>query len=174
MEKPWEDEPNYEEGTTAVGLPYNIVRQNTMKHLCGYVGVPKSHPLYGVDYMDSHPSLEAMMTAKDGNSLEQEINSNPMTTLLGMLDGWPASPIHAFEVHGTVTYSGWGDQEEGSDYWYFGFDCAHLHDLVPGYFDSDSHIAPLAPQLFADSVYRDIDYVRRQCEQLAMQLIQVE
>lgn len=48
MEKPWEREPDYYEFVSH-GYICVIVRHKELKHLCGYIGVPKRHRLYGVD-----------------------------------------------------------------------------------------------------------------------------
>jgi hypothetical protein len=54
---------------------------------------------------------------------------------------------------------------EPDDVWWFGFDCAHSGDLVPG--------MPLYTGL-AGGVYRDQAYVRGECAKLAAQLAQVD
>jgi len=64
------------------------------------------------------------------------------------------------DVHGGLTFSEIG--KEGSHwkegYWWIGFDCAHLGDLVPG-------LPPLLPEV--GEVYRNIKYVRKEVEKLA-------
>lgn len=47
---------------------------------------------------------------------------------------------------------------------FIGFDCGHYGDLIPGMLRI-GHIP------FADEIYRDINYVREECERLAMQAI---
>lgn len=51
-EGPWQQEPDYLEFTTQVGLPALIVRHSWRGHLCGYVGVYPGHPLYERDYSE--------------------------------------------------------------------------------------------------------------------------
>lgn len=65
---PWDDEPDkkqWQDGVT--GLPCLIVR-NRVGALCGYVGVPKSHPAHGMDYgvsmYDSEGNERAMSPAE--------------------------------------------------------------------------------------------------------------
>ena len=66
------------------------------------------------------------------------------------------------EVHGGLTYSSIANEHIGTgDDWMVGFDCAHLGDLAP------MHISEFND---GDSVYRDMDYVKRECERLADQL----
>jgi hypothetical protein len=53
-DRPWEQEPQQaEEWVDAdTGYECSIWRNPNMGHLCGYVGIPKGHPCYGVDYND--------------------------------------------------------------------------------------------------------------------------
>jgi hypothetical protein len=50
---------------------------------------------------------------------------------------------------------------EPGDVWWFGFDCNHGHDVAP-------RIDALVE--FPGAVYRDLDYVRGQCANLAAQI----
>jgi hypothetical protein len=128
-------EPASEEWTDeATGYRCYIYRHPTLLHLCGYVRVPDDHPWNGHDY--GHPTC-----------------------------GHPGCYDHSIDtavsVHGGITFANRGPgelpEEEG---WWFGFDCAHLGDLVPGY-----------PEGINDrDVYRDFEYVKDQCGRLAAQL----
>ena len=53
-DRPWEQEPQQaEEWVDAdTGYECSIWRNPNMGHLCGYVGIPKGHPCYGVGYND--------------------------------------------------------------------------------------------------------------------------
>lgn len=73
-----------------------------------------------------------------------------------------------FEVRGGLTFSGPSDEQrhggichvidegEIAQWWWFGFHCEHSVDLVPGLGDSGE--------------YRTLEYVERQCEDLALLL----
>ena len=67
------------------------------------------------------------------------------------------------EVHGGITFSGLLDQPEDSSTWYFGFDCAHSGDIVPG-----------GEYGFGGKggVYRDVSYVKKHIKLLASLLHQ--
>jgi len=56
----WENEPDRLEFEHA-GFKCLILRNSELKHLCGYVGLPKWHPYYGWDYdeidVDVHGGL---------------------------------------------------------------------------------------------------------------------
>ena len=46
--RPWESEPNNAEWVDEdTGYKCRITRHDHFGHLCGYVGISKSHPLYG-------------------------------------------------------------------------------------------------------------------------------
>lgn len=135
MNQPWKSEPDRTEWTDLeTGLSCLIVR-GPLGALCGYVAVPPSHPLHGIDY-----------------------NSD--------------STIH-LDVHGGLTYSAMCSGHichqpkagEPADVWWFGFDCAHSGDYIPGY---ERHMDALP--FLRDGVYRDIAYVREECRRLASQL----
>ena len=77
------------------------------------------------------------------------------------------------DVHGGLTFASLCDHKEkpetgvchipepGEDdhVWWLGFDCAHLGDLCPAYDYTHNY-----------SSYKDLGYVKYQCEQLARQL----
>lgn len=76
------------------------------------------------------------------------------------------------EVHGGLTFS--GKQEEFKDQWWLGFDCAHYGDrcLMPEVPSAMKRL--LHGNVFRDSVFRDAEYVEKQCENLAYQLSKVK
>lgn len=143
--KEWETEPNFIAGDF-FGIAVVVVRHPEMKHLCGYAGVNKGHPVYEVEYSDyDHP-------------------------LVGEID-----------VHGGLSYSkmGVGYQKKYylPDRWFFGFDCAHGGDYLPGMtvlltkmHDDSPDLEPFNSDMFDNDVYRNIDYVQRETCKLAWQL----
>lgn len=103
----WESEPDSLDWDHA-GLRCAIRRHRRGLYLCGYVGIPTEHPLYGVAYNIETPQLGGQ------------------------------SPDCALSVHGGLTYSrGTLPDGGGSGLWWFGFDCAHVGDYAPGY-DKDN------------------------------------
>ena len=112
------------------GLRCVIIR-TSMGHLCGYVGVPKSHPLHGHDYSKPHPTLRALWEARK----QQPIGENPPFMVLvgaalgGMSDEDGLEPQMCFDVHGGITYSGDLKGYDDSITWAFGFDTAHAQDF---------------------------------------------
>lgn len=101
------------------GHACRVLRMIPCGYLCGYVGITKASPLYGVDYCELYEDVS---------------------------------------IHGGLTYSG---KMSDSDKWWFGFDCAHYGDRLPLYSDGTG-------------VYRDMDYVKNEVENLVEQLIKLE
>ena len=127
----WDNEPDKAQWIDS-GLDCLIVR-GPVGALCGYVGVPETHPAFGQGYD------------------EQDLG-----------------------VHGGLTFSGEcrpGDEGKGICHtgevankvvWWLGFDCSHAGDT-----------APTMPPFFDDDVYRDFNYVKAQCSNLARQLAEL-
>ena len=106
------------------GLPCVVIALD-MGHRCGYVGVPKEHPLYGKSYNDVIPNVKK-------SDLGEELigDRGVMSLLFASLDGEDVRGDLYFDVHGSLTYS--GDGKKGypvkAPVWWFGFDCAHAGD----------------------------------------------
>jgi hypothetical protein len=140
----WDTEPNRIEGVYK-GLPMLMLRNIHMLNWCGYVGVPKGHPYFGKPYDDVDVG-----------------------------------------AHGGLTYSGpcahniCHKPKAGvpDDVWWIGFDCAHAGDIMP--FDAmriipgaESLIRANRPQFSGwQESYRDIWYVRTQCQEIANQVLE--
>ena len=88
------------------GLPYVILR-TSLGHLCGYVGILKDHPLYGVSYNESSEELkQALEAAKRGPVGKRGI----LSLVRAAAGALGATPENVFDVHGSLTFSG------GSEY----------------------------------------------------------
>jgi hypothetical protein len=146
---PWDDEPDRVDFKTEAGFPAIALRSSS-GYWCGYVAAPPGHP--------AHPD--------SGDDVD-------------------------IAVHGTVTYGGKcsGDvchvpePGEPDDVYWIGFDFAHSGDARPSKRDWDDHPwspdgrtqywGPNARYCRADEVrgvYRDIAYVRAECEKVGQQL----
>lgn len=105
---PWDDEPDrvfwYDETT---GLPCIVKRQERTGHLCGYVGVPMSHP-----WVQQHEADEY--------------------AYMGLLDVHGgctyARPCDGDQELGVCHLPAPGDPDE---VFWFGFDMRHAWDLSP-------------------------------------------
>jgi hypothetical protein len=97
----WQDEPDHEDFRHA-GLPCILHRSMTSGGWCGYVAVPKGHPLHGVDYQDCDGRVDVHGGLTYGRAC-QEGGSICHVPLPG----------------------------ESADVWWLGFDCGHGGDLSP-------------------------------------------
>jgi hypothetical protein len=163
---PWDDEPDLENLTTAEGFDALIFRPEWSGNLCGYVGVPASHPWHGKEYGDTVRPTEKQASAP------VDMDRVSVLSLLAMAasDTDPDTKARIdciIRVHGGLTYSGAGRARFGEkpDFWYFGFDCAHSGDLSPAYASRYG--------FGFDDQYRDIDYVRSEIATLSKQLAEV-
>ncbi|MBA7620179.1 hypothetical protein ES703_27524 [subsurface metagenome] len=89
-------------------------------------------------------------------------------------DHIPYDDLFPVEVHGGLTWCKEGDGDlwpEG--YWWFGFDCAHAWDLVPQILELEKCFPDLKP-LMSSNTYRNFQYVRRETEDLAKQVVTLE
>lgn len=135
------------------GLRCVVVMQG-YAHRCGYVGVPASHELYGIQYFDSCPTG-------------------------GIIDG-----VLKCHGGITYSDGGKGSEYPvKSDLWWFGFDCAHAGD-APDYknakelFNNDLETLQLLIQLEKCAwvvenqlgTIKTLGYVCDECRKLADQL----
>lgn len=177
----WNDEPDklqWQDDETDLAC---LIVRGPSGALCGYVGVPESHPWFSKDYSDcllpeakprgvdeSHPHYSA-----NPDSYYRRHYATKLVCSESWCDHRPESRI---DCHGGLTFSGPCSPHkdnpehgicrvvEGEDKtWWFGFDCAHSGDLSPGRLDGEMFREP-------GSRYRDIDYVRREVAALARQL----
>ena len=146
IEKDWITEA----GLRAVVL---LVRNS---HRCGYVAIPKDHPLHGVLYYEKSQHLELPD--------DEEVGKRGIIPLLTRdPESAGESPGCYFNVHGGLTFSG-GDKNypaESDDLWWFGFDCAHYGDGLMGRSE------------YEEFPVRSTEYVSSECENLARQLAEI-
>ena len=111
-----------------------MIRRGVGGAWCGYVGIKKGHRFYGMDYSNYDELCE--LYAHGGLTFSDKCHDNDQGT--GICH--PA--------------------DDGDHVWWFGFDCAHLKDLTPGYMGVSGY----------GEEYRDIHYVTREVTELAKQL----
>lgn len=147
---------------------------------CGYVGIPKKHPLYGKDYTDH-------LEIKKSDIWGREV-SGVFPLLCACFDEDERIRIEAyFQCHGGITYAGSGEHSSypiESDLWWFGFDCGHAGDKT----DLDYAIQKFPSRreqyqlqkmieskfLIDCDVIRTEKYVADECKKLAEQLKEFE
>jgi hypothetical protein len=161
MRRPWFTEDNKVD-FIAEGFSC-CMRRGPIGAWCGYVGIPKEHPWYGKSYRDSIKPTKDMLGPRDA------LDHGPIDVLCMAFSGKkPEEELDiclALRVHGGITYA--SDHEpmgKPDGLWWFGFDCAHSGDLVPGMLEYGR---------FEGDVYRDQSYVVAECQSLAAQLAKV-
>lgn len=139
---PWDNEPDKVQWQDeATGFPCLIVR-NEVGALCGYVGISTQHPLYGKDYDDAGLSIHGGLT-------------------------FAASCDHSDEATGICHVPAAGEPD---NIWWFGFDCAHAFDRMPGI---EAIEAKLGETAIRGCIYRDLAYVTAECQSLSKQLKEI-
>lgn len=144
----------------------------------GYVGVPKSHPLYEVGYNEH---CDCLIAPSEKEPLGKR---SILPFLFRSGDGTRQVVECVFDVHGGLTYGRASCEWEGKiypdngyfpDHWWFGFDCAHAGDgRHPSYFERMRKLLPDCPSLWHEipgDRFRDLGYVTKECESLAAQMI---
>ena len=148
---------------------------------CGYVGVPKEHPLYGKNYSD-HLNIDK--EELDGMELGKRGVMSLMAYACNDSDNVPLEIY--FDVHGSLTYAGGQNSKYPieSDLWWFGFDCIHAgdgKDLGLAYKVFPESRKSIAVSMEAERKFpilggevRTCEYVENECKRLAEQLKEFE
>jgi hypothetical protein len=149
--------------STKAGLTA-VVLMTDLGHRCGYVGIPSTHPLFGVEYSQEAACLKDLPE-------DEPVGGRGIITLFCMpttADGKISRrPDAIFDVHGSLTYSGGSETYpiESKGLWWFGYDCGHSGDApAPG-----SRMAEYS--VFPGDIHRTLEFCIEQCESLAQQLI---
>ena len=148
-----------------------LIRKTEYGSLCGYVGIDRSHSWAGKEYGDCL-SAEPKPRGEKESDREPMFPDAPLKMPERMIEHLAKKLVcgedhcgHTVEsiiqVHGGVTFAGEWEKFGCSDIWWFGFDCAHAWDLVPGL---------IKYGFMADQTYRDEDYVTREIESMAKQI----
>jgi len=154
---PWDNEPDVLEWSDEVtGLDCAILRMPWNGALNGYVAVPEGHPLHGKGYSDRVKVPEGAM--ERSVNITQDIGHIRLfTASIGISDDKQEAALDLLLFcHGGLTYA--KSSTDGS--WWFGFDAQHCDDAEPK-----------GGRAWAtDAVYRDMPYMKAQCERLAWQI----
>lgn len=142
------------------------MRRGPLGAWCGYVGVPQSHPWFGLTYNATIKPTKDMLGPRD----QQDFG--PIELLCAVFSGKDIENEMtislAMRVHGGLTYT--NDKEpfgEPDGFWWFGFDCAHAGDLVPSF--AEQRLGH-----HAGDIYRDQSYVVAEVQSLAAQLARIK
>ncbi len=146
---PWQSEPDKRQWMTSAGLPAIVNRNPSLGGWCGYVAVPKGHPAYDCD----------------SDTLDVSVHG-------GLTFG--PSPCSLGDEATSICHK--PDDGESDDVRWFGFDCLHAFDLMPGSASIMRKVHATIPPSHIEreyemrEVYRDLAYVTAECEKLAEQL----
>lgn len=162
IEKFWKEPDSFREERD--GGYVLAARRGLGKAWCGYVGVPAGHSLHSKGY-DSlvRISKEKFNSLKVGKK-------GPISVLIGALSD-PSEGTRLdliLDVHGGVTWA--ADHVPGKEsdgLWWFGFDCHHYGDLSP--YDAFQWAVD-GNLIDQGAVYRDLNYVKAELENLLTQL----
>jgi hypothetical protein len=146
---PWETEPDFLEFVDeSTGYRCFVQRHPELKHLCGYVELPKEHKLYGKDYQNNEETFNKInvhggVTYTGKKNFSYSLIKNCLNK-------------NSLEICFTVDFV-------------VGFDCAHAGDYSPYFLPwRDMN------QVMWDETYKNIEYVTNECKKLAEQLKELE
>jgi len=143
----WQQEPDKKQWQDKeTGYPCLIVR-GPHGALCGYVGIPSTHPLYKKGYSEIEQEQESINV--HGGLTYSDVCQHTDNPSLGI-------------CHLTTA--------EEDKTWWLGFDAAHAGDYCPHYerFNLTEKYGTYM------GVYRNVAYVTEQIEELAKQLYAIE
>jgi hypothetical protein len=189
---PWQSEPDEVRWIDeATNLPCWIRRSPVTGSLNGYVGVPRSHPAFGLPasfyHFDFDPEAEPIdwtdianpRTAFEREALKRMAERHHKQ----QLEHWQAVkdriPIQHFvndlRCHGGLTWANQWD-DSSPDWWWFGFDCGHAGDVAPAMNAIKDRLG--FPRIAVESMlrretYRTVAYVTEECTQLARQIADI-
>lgn len=146
------------------GFECIMLRDTGGGHLCGYVGVPRDHPLWGWDHdavpqevgIEVHGGLNYARICAEGPSPARRLAAEARR----ICHVPPTPATYRPLEHAT-------DHRPGDAHaWWFGFSCDHVYDVVPK--DRADRARFLGAETGAE--YRDDAYVVRETLNLARQL----
>jgi hypothetical protein len=170
---PWQSEPDHLEWKDErTGLECRIIRNMIFGNLCGYVGVPPSHPYFGWDRSDDIKLAPGDLETSTVDDI------GVFDALVYAMQGGPERgtiPLSmTLKAHHGITWSGQlPTDDDAAGFWFFGFDCGHAWDVTPA-MDGLFKRYKMGEHPIPNRKYRDIEYVKREVTSLAFQLKQME
>ena len=146
------------------GLECIMLRQTGDGFLCGYVGVPRDHPLWGWDHkalpedlgIEVHGGLTYSRICDQGPSPTGGLVSEARRICDTPVRPAPSRPMSYATSH----------RPAEPHTWWFGFECGHVYDVLPGARPDRQRFLSLE----TGAEYRDDTYVVREILNLARQL----
>lgn len=191
---PWMDEPDKAQWVDPdTGLDCMVVRNGRMGNLCGYVGVGPDHPAFGKHYdsladIDVHGGLTFADSCHEPTREEWDKVPDQLLGNKAMLkeaqqypQGDSARRVAELRKEYEMEFPEWYEYQmarrichipepgQPTEVWWFGFDCAHAWDLVPGMEAMMKKVNGGFSRPKND-IYRDFEYVQNEVRNLARQL----
>lgn len=139
-EGPWQSEPDKIQWQDETTGLPCLIVRGPVGALCGYVGVPEGHAAFEKGYDDIDVSVHGGLTFARPCQVSERLNEEHLVCHVP-------------------------DPGEPDNVWWLGFDCAHAGDVCPRYREYG-----ISLDIFEHGEYRDLSYVRTECQQLAQQL----
>jgi hypothetical protein len=144
----------------ATGLECIMLRDHPRGFLSGYVGVGAEHPLFGWDHRAVPADLG--IEVHGGLTYSRICDEGPSPALRLIRESRRICHV----VVGEVPLKHATDHRASPHQWWFGFDCDHLYDVVPGELQDRRDFKGAG----IEARYRDDGYVVREIKNLAVQL----
>ena len=141
----WDDEPDKAVWIDTASNLDCMIHRNPMGALCGYVGVGPDHPWHGKNYMDGDVDVSVHGGLTFSESCEE--GDDPAIGICHVAKDGRPDPV-----------------------WWFGFDCGHTDDLIPGMIEAFALMDEQIPDYMIDETYKDFGYVQGEVTRLAHQL----
>lgn len=144
----------------ATGLECIMLRDRDEGFLSGFVGVPAGHPLFGWDQDALTPELG--IEVHGGVTQSRICDDGPSPRRRLIIEARRICHV----VVGEMPLNHATDHRPGHGQWWFGFDCDHVYDVVPGRRGDRQRF--MGAETSAE--YRTDGYVFREVRNLAAQL----
>jgi hypothetical protein len=129
---------------------------------CGYVGLPKGHPCFGLWYDDVHDKYPDL-AVHGGLTYSEGLFSWDLVEKKG--------EERRAELNRMIEKR---RKEEGTEYWEFGFDCNHFNDIAPLMPTYPGFEPPELETHGRFITYKDKNWVIKETERLARQFEEIE
>lgn len=129
-------------------------QRNYQKAWCGYVRIPRSHPLFDKGY-------DSKWTGDFTDTLCDKLSPITQFLVACQPDLTTRSLDALLNVHGSVTFAGKPFWKDNPLEWWLGFDCSHSKDLTPYRVFHNQAVG---------GTYRTLEYVQVELTNLAEQI----
>lgn len=151
----------------ATGYECIMLRNHRGGHLCGYVGVPPEHPMYGFEQDAIAPDLG--IEVHGGITYARHCEESPASDRPLGLEARRICHVPRMVERAAETSYATDYRTQDRHAWWFGFECDHLADVVP----KDPAHRKSGLEAGIGQIYRNDAYVFTEVTNLAAQLYAV-